>query len=147
DMARAFIEHLAKTGISNGTLKLYQGTCRAVFDHVITERGKFSGVNPFGFKPRKHEAKHKAKFTVDELNRLFGSPTFTEREIEPATHSVATALPWATLIALYTGATREEICQLRTRDIRKEAGVWIVDITKEAALSGALKRRARERII
>jgi integrase len=147
DMARAFIEHLAKKGISNGTLKLYQGTCRAVFDHVITERGKFSGINPFGFKPRKHEAKHKAKFTVEELNKLFGSSVFTGREIEPATHSVATALPWAALIALYTGASREEICQLRKRDICKEAGVWVVDITPEAALSGALKRRARKRII
>jgi integrase len=138
---------LAKTGISNGTLKLYQGTCRAVFDHAITERGKFSGANPFGFKPRKHETKHKAKFTVEELNKLFGSSVFTEREIEPAKHSVASALPWAALIALFTGATREEICQLRKQDIRREAGVWVVDITPEAALSGALKRRARTRII
>src|SRR5262249_36014330 len=91
------------------------------------------------------DAQHKGRYTVDELNKFFGSATFTGREIKPAKHSVASALPWAAAIALYSSAGCEEVCQLRPCDIRKEPGKgWIIDITAKA---GPLKRKARERNI
>jgi integrase len=149
DQAKEFLKHIAKAqNIGDATVNLYQSLCRMVIEHARTERHRFTGENPFKFKKRTAVAKSKAKFTVDELNKLFGSPVFTGREIKPKVYSVASALPWATVIALYSGADLEEIAQLRPQDIEKAPGDgWVINILPEAALSGALKRPARKRVI
>ena len=147
DDAKAFLNEVAE-GTEASTVNLYHVVCKAVFEHSRKERHRFSGVNPFSFKRRKHLAQSKAKFTAGELNGLFNSPTFTEREIKPKTYGVASALPWAAVIALYSGASLEEVCQLRREDLRIEHGNgWVIHITHEAALSGELKRKSRERTI
>src|SRR5262249_25126317 len=46
----------------------------------------------------------------------------------PAKHAVATALPWASLIAAFTGCRREEIANLMASDIKHTDGVWFFDI-------------------
>jgi len=108
----------------------------------------FSGDNPFGFQRRKHKAKKRAKYTADELNRLFNSPTFTEREIKPETYGVVSALPWAAVLALYSGLGLEEAAQLRPRDLRIEHGNgWVIYVEHEAALSGKLKSEGHERTV
>jgi integrase len=148
DQAKAFLKHVAETqGVGDATINTYHFVCRKVYEYTQTERHRFHGDNPFSFKRRKAEEKSKSKFSIEELNKLFGSPTFTAREIKPKTYGVTSALPWAALVALYSGAGLEEIVQLRRRDIRQEAGVWVIDVLPEAALSGALKRPARRRII
>jgi integrase len=148
DQAKSFLKHVAETqGVGGATVNNYHFICRKVFEYTRTERHRFHGDNPFSFKRRKAEETPKAKFTVEELNKLFGSPTFTEREIKPKVYGVASALPWVTAIALFSGAGREEIVQLRRTDICQEAGLWVIKITPEAALSGALKRSMRRRII
>src|SRR5262249_12184833 len=79
---------------------------------------------------------------------LFGSPVFTGRQIKPKKYKPTTAVPWAAAIALYSGATLEEIAQLRPQDIRKEKGDgMVIEITPDAAVSGRLKREARHRIV
>ena len=147
DDAKAFLNEVAE-GTEASTVNLYHVACKAVFEHARKERHRFSGVNPFSFKRRKYLAQSKAKFTAGELNRLFNSPTFTEREIKPKTYGIASALPWTAVIALYSGASLEEVCQLRREDLRIEHGNgWVIHITHEAALSGELKRKSRERTI
>src|SRR6476620_9259935 len=73
------------------TVNFHHVVCKAVFEHARREGHMFSGDNPFGFQRRKHKAKKRAKYTVDELNILFNSPTFTEREIKPETYGVVSA--------------------------------------------------------
>jgi len=147
DDAKAFLNEVAE-GTEASTVNLYQVACKAVFEHARRERHRFSGVNPFSFKRRKHLAQSKAKFTVGELNALFNSLTFTERKIKPKTYGIASALPWAAVIALYSGASLEEVCQLRREDLRIEHGNgWVIHIMHEAALSGKLKHKSRERTI
>jgi integrase len=147
DQAKAFLDEVAKD-TAPATVNLYHIACKAVFEHNRKERHKFTGVNPFSFRQRKAMAQSKAKFTTDELSRIFNSPTFAEREIKPAKYGVESALPWAAAIALYSGASLEEVAQLRPRDIRQEAGKgWVIHITPEAALSGELMRKSRERTV
>jgi integrase len=147
DQAKAFLDEVAKD-TAPATVNLYHIACKAVFEHSRKERHKFTGVNPFSFRQRKAMARSKAKFTTDELNRIFNSPTFAEREIKPAKYGVESALPWAAAIALYSGASLEEVAQLRPRDIRQEAGNgWVIHITPEAALSSELMRKSRERTV
>jgi integrase len=167
DMAKAFLDDVRDFSIVENedgshrrvrraeapkpqTMNMYHHACRAVFEHARTERHLFSEhwLNPFSFKPRKRAQQSKAKFTVDELQELFGSPTFVNRQTKPKKYNSASAVPWAAAIALYSGTTLEEIAQLRPQDIRKERGDgWIIDITPDAALSHRLKREARRRIV
>jgi integrase len=46
---------------------------------------------------------------------------FGQFETKPKKYSPATALPWVSLIALFTGMRLEEICQLNASDIRDES--------------------------
>jgi integrase len=86
--------------------------------------------NPFhDQRIKKAGGASKQKFTVPELQKLFDA---MQRELTPKKHTPETALPWAALIALYTGARLEEICQLTTADIREEpangATVWVIEV-------------------
>jgi integrase len=145
EQARAFIDDVAKGGTKAQTVNLYHHACRSVFEHARNERGVFAGENPFRFKRRKIVQQHKAKYTVEELTKLFTSPTFEQRQIKPKKYGTASAMPWAALIALYSGARQGEIVQLRPQDIRKVKGDgMVIDITAKA---GALKNRSSERII
>jgi integrase len=147
DDAQRFLDEIGKT-TSAATVNLHHIVCKAVFEHARNERRKFDGHNPFSFKPRKHRAKSKAKYTVDELNRFLASAVFAERQIKPTKYNVDSALPWVTAIGLFSGLTLEEVCQLRPRDIRAEAGNGLVIyVEREAAVSGELKRPARERTV
>jgi integrase len=148
EQAKAFLNEVEAEGVSAATVNFHHVVCKAVFEHARRERHMFSGDNPFGFQRRKHKTKKRAKYTVDELNRLFNSPTFTEREIKPETYGVVSALPWAAVLALYSGLGLEEAAQLRPRDLRIEHGNgWVIYVEHEAALSGKLKSEGHERTV
>jgi integrase len=51
------------------------------------------------------------------------------------------------VLALFSGLGLEEVCQLRPQDIYKEDVHWVIRVTPEAAISGCLKRKARDRIV
>jgi integrase len=118
--------------VSRRTRNNYAQTLKCVFK-CAGRRGRFSNAeedNPFTDQRAKVVAGSSYEpFTVEELQKLFDA---LPRDTAPAKHSPETALPWAALIALYSGARLEEIAQLRTSDIREEAAngatVWVIDI-------------------
>jgi integrase len=81
------------------------------------------------------------------LNKLFSSPVFVGREIKPKVYGIASAMPWATVLALFSGLGLEEVCELRPQDIYKEGAHWVIRVTPEAAISGHLKRKGRDRTV
>jgi integrase len=114
--------------ISNRTRNAYATTLRSVFEYA-RRCGRFQGYNPFDGMKAKVVGSSYQPFTVDELQQLFDA---MPRDVTPKRHSPDTALPWAALIALYSGARLEEIAQLTTADIRAEAAngatVTVIDI-------------------
>jgi integrase len=102
--------------------------------------------NPFHDQRKKAGNASKQKFTVAELQALFDA---LPRNVAPTRHSPETALPWVALVALYTGARLEEICQLTTADIREEgangATVWVIDIHNGG--ENNLKNESAQRLI
>jgi integrase len=86
--------------------------------------------NPFDDQRVKPGGKSKEKFTIPELQAIFDA--MPPRTVAPKRHTPDTALPWIALVALYTGARLEEICQLTTADVREEgangATVWVIDL-------------------
>ncbi|MDQ2635098.1 MAG: site-specific integrase [Pseudomonadota bacterium] len=98
--------------------------------------GHFDGAtnwsNPFyvTFDVSTLEKEHYEPFSIDELNKLFASPVFAvgKRPIG----GKGEAAFWLPLIALYAGARRTEIAQLKLGDIRTGgAGIAFIDFNDE----------------
>jgi integrase len=91
-------------------------------------------VNPFhvGFDVAPAEREPYEPFSVSELQRLFASPVFAKGERPLG--GKGEAAYWFPLIALFSGARRTEIAQLKVGDVREgEGGIWYLDITNEGA--------------
>jgi integrase len=100
--------------LSNRTRNNYATTLALVFKSA-KQRGRFQGDNPFEDQHRKAVGEKREKFTVGELQTVFDA---LPREIRPAKHTTESAVPWAALIAAYSGMRREEVCQLSVADIK-----------------------------
>jgi integrase len=88
--------------------------------------------NPFhvGFEIAPSEREPYEPFSLEELRRLFASPVFTCNERPKGGRGEAAF--WFPLIALFSGARRTEIAQLRVGDVRQgEGGIWYFDFTNE----------------
>ena len=73
---------------------------------------------------------HYEPFGVDELNKLFASPVFVDGTRQIGGRGEAAF--WFPVIALYAGARRTEIAQLRLGDIRTGgAGIAFIDFNDE----------------
>jgi len=68
-------------------------------------------------------------FSVDEANRIFATPVYTEGE-RPKGGAGEFAY-WAHMLGMYTGARLGELGQLRVCDVRCEAGIHYLDINTE----------------
>ena len=80
-------------------------------------------IKGFGSKIRNiQQTKIVRPFTIDELNKIFTSPIYVSDSNKFAYRY------WIPLIALYTGARLNEICQLYLDDIREVDGVWVFDV-------------------
>lgn len=91
-------------------------------------------TNPFhvGFDVAPAEREPYEPFSAVELGRLFASPIYARGE-RPLGGQGEAAF-WFPLIALFSGARRTEIAQLKIGDVRQgEGGIWYLDITNEGA--------------
>lgn len=96
-------------------------------------------------------------FSTDDLNALFAGPVHAKGERPKG--SFGEAVYWLPLIALFMGARREEIGQLRVQDVRQEAYIddadkrqmaWCIDITDtpdDDALPNQIKNEASNRLV
>jgi integrase len=127
-MAVAFLDDflLGERKQKPRTRNTYAMLLSAVFKCAI--RRKKATTNPFADQRIKAEAVHYKPFTDQELAKLFAGLNF---EIAPDKHKTATALPWASLIAAYTGARREEVAQLKASDIKKTDGIWYFEFCED----------------
>lgn len=68
-------------------------------------------------------------FTVPDLNAIFGQPGYSSDAYDVGWKF------WVPLLALYTGARLEELCQLHLSDLRQADGVWVLDINEREGKS------------
>jgi integrase len=89
-------------------------------------------------------ADQRQAFTSDDLRKLFNSNDYRR-----GLHETASRF-WVPLIALYTGARLNEICQLSTNDIRQDSdsGRWIFDFNENDDVPRkSLKRSHHARLV
>jgi integrase len=103
-------------GRSNRTCNTYIITMGGIF-RCAKVRGAFSGENPFENMMLEDVGEEREPLTVDEMQKLFDA---APRDVDPKEHSPASASPWVCLIAAFSGACLEEICQLTLDDVREE---------------------------
>ncbi|WP_420143955.1 DUF6538 domain-containing protein [Sphingobium sp.] len=96
-------------------------------------------------------------FSIDDLNALFSGPVYTADRRSKAGYGEAAY--WMPLIALFMGARREEIGQLRVSDVKRVAYIdaaeqrqeaWCIDITDigdDDALPNQIKNEASRRLV
>ncbi|MGC5780837.1 DUF6538 domain-containing protein [Methylobacterium sp. NFXW15] len=117
----------------NKTLALLSGMLtRAERDGLFESLPTWT--NPFhvGFDVAPAEREPYEPFSTAELQRLFASPVYARHERPLGGQGEAAY--WFPLIALFSGARRTEIAQLKIGDVRQgEGGIWYLDITNEGA--------------
>jgi len=89
-------------------------------------------------------ADQKLAFTCEELGKLFNSNDYIRGQ-----HRTASRF-WVPLIALYSGARLNEICQLSINDIKieKESGRWVFDFNENLDVPyKSLKRPHHARLV
>ena len=99
-------------------------------------------------------------FNIDDLNALFSSPVYS-KGARPKGYAGGEAAYWLPLIALFMGARREEIGQLRVSDVKrvpyvdeaeKRQEAWCLDITEfsdgeDDDLANSVKTDAGNRLV
>lgn len=94
------------------------------------------------------------EFDTAALGAIFGSPIYTADERPDG--GAGEAVYWLPLLALYTGARINELCQLQPEDVRQEgytdaAGIhrqaWVIRIEHDAVKGKRVKTEGSERRI
>jgi integrase len=96
----------------------------------------FSGLT---LKNKKQPHEERNVFSNQDLSLIFSTEIFTENK------HLHHFYYWLPLIALFTGARIEEICQLHLDDIWEENGIWVFDINED--LEKKLKTSSSKRLI
>lgn len=98
----------------------------------------FEGMK-LGKRAKKNEIKRKP-FTPEQAQRILTELTEnTSGLLRSESHK------WGMLLALFTGARLNEICQLHIADVQQEDGIWFLDITDEGDDDKKLKTEAGRR--
>lgn len=108
----------------------------------------------------KVKAEKRQDFNIDDLNALFAGPVHAEGHRPKDVRAGGEAAYWMPLLALFMGARREEIGQLRVSDVQqapyidaeeKRQEVWCINITDAAddgeGLANQLKNAGSRRLI
>lgn len=98
-------------------------------------------IKGFGKIRNIQQSKIVRPFTCEELNKIFSSPVYANGDENKFAYRF-----WLPLIALFTGARLNEICQLYLDDIRKVNDVWVLDINNNKP-DKQLKNGASKRLI
>ena len=85
--------------------------------------------NPWrGLDIKAHTESPRQPWSDESLSKLFSHPIWSEHWVPLDKKAGGSAAFWIPLLALYSGARCSELCQLRTDDIKKESGVWVMQI-------------------
>ena len=126
----ALRDKLAEKGNAPATLKKKLGLLAAMFqvafedDQFGLTRNPCDGVAVRGSQG---ETKQRTAFTIEDLQRIFSSPVYTEGLRTEGMKGEAAY--WLPLLALFTGARLNELGQLRVEDVKVSEGIHYLHIT------------------
>lgn len=122
-----FVEWLKDQGKNPKTVEKEHGVVRALLS--IAEYVRWiDGGNPASkiILPPTSKAKPVRSYTPEECKVIFNSPVFTAGE--RPTGCMGETAYWMPLLMLFTGARREELCQLTTDRVKVSEGIHFLAI-------------------
>jgi integrase len=88
-------------------------------------------------KEEKPETEHRSPYSGKDLENIFNAPQYVEDTfLHPSDF-------WCPILSLFTGARREEVCQLHVEDVRQEERVWVLDVNKEKNVHGFANKKLK----
>ena len=135
--------------LSEGTVNTIVGAVANMLEWLVLEGYLSNNVGKqLQLSDDKQDIERHQPFTIEELKLIFDHPKFSQAKFKCAAYF------WAPLVALFTGARLEEICQLHCSDIyqvKGEEGLWVIDINEqgldEDGVGKTLKTKNARRII
>lgn len=119
-------ERMGKPSLSEESIKDYIQKCSSFFEWCLVN--ELTDVNPFKglkFKKLKKDSEGKHHYTASEQITIFSDPIFTSHEYLHPYYF------WLPILAKFTGARLNELCQLHTKDIKCIDSIWCISITDE----------------
>jgi len=111
-----------------------------LLNHAVRSGRLHSNPVPGMLLPQaKSDRDYRAVYTSGDLKKLFNSNQYVND-----THKHSFEF-WTPLLGLYTGCRLEELCQLHLEDIKREQGVWVLDINSKK--EKRLKTRDSARLV
>ena len=126
--------------ITQKTLDEYVGCIKTVFAEALRKGDIQENIVDAADWPVSHnqaQTKKYAPFSIEQLNAIFHAPLYTGCKDDGRNYNkVGTNHPrhirfWLPLIALFTGARINEICQLHTDDVQEKNGIPFISINEE----------------
>ena len=128
--------------LSNVSVNKYIGYFESMFNWA--KRNRYIKENPFtGIRLKASKKKNRRElFSREEVAKIV-------TQLENDSLSKNKSNYWGALIAVYTGARRNEIAGLLPDDVKKDdvSGIWYFNITDEEEEGKALKTAASKRIV
>jgi integrase len=134
-------DKLSKTTINNYLTKTssFLTWCGKNFSHIANDL-----TDPLKGTVKKSSTANKERdeFSSDDLKKLFESQEYIQ-----GTHTCS-AHYWIPLLALFTGARENELCQLHTTDVHqnRETGCWVIHFNDDGQ-EKKLKKSSHSRMV
>ena len=105
---------------------------------------------------RKEKSEKRADWNVIELNKLLAGPVHAKRELPKGGMAGGAAAYWLPLLALFSGARREELGQLLVPDVKLEKyydndgnphEAWCINITDNEDTGNRVKNASSRRLV
>ncbi|MFC5078482.1 site-specific integrase [Vibrio thalassae] len=116
-------KQLRRTSLSEGSVKDYMQKVSSFFEWCM--QNEYTDVNPFKslkFRKSARDRDSKNHYSMEHLYTIFSNEGFNKK---PFKH---TYQYWLPILAYYTGARLNELCQLYTDDIVEVDEVWCIQI-------------------
>lgn len=122
-----FVEWLQSEGLSPKTISKDHGMLRALFNIALKKKWIKSNPASSTLLPTIKQVRPPVRgYSSEELQLIFNAPVFRSGERPSA--GKGEAAYWIPLLLLFTGARREEICQITTERVRIKENISVIDI-------------------
>lgn len=127
--------------LSIKSINIEIGYMRAFINWAI-QNGYYESANPFiglALKETIRAEEKRHSFSEDQLKAIFGTPIYKGCKFGNHIHDrfisgstiIKDSYYWIPLIALYSGARMQEICQLYVQDIKQSEDIWYFDFNAD----------------
>lgn len=133
-LSRAAQMNPTQVGLGPATINRHLTQLHTIIDkckwHGASARG-YEGVRGLRAKNRDRDRDQRSRFTLSDVSAMLALPIWrgalSEKDrLSPGSAVVHDAAYWVPLLAMYTGARREEVCGLLVSEIDCEIGQWCV---------------------